>query len=279
MKTYKNEQLPGERALYNTHGAVIDSCVFFDGESALKECSDIEVINSTFDWKYPIWYSKNIKMSKTKITENGRAAIWYIEDSEFINMEIGAVKCFRRCNNVLVDNVTFTDSKETIWYSKNVTVKNTVFNGDYAFLNCQNIECDNITLNGNYCFDTCENVVVKNSTLVGRDAFWNCKNVTVIGCDIKGAYIGWNTENLTFIDCDIDSLQGLCYIKKLKMKNCRLHTTNLSFELCEDIEAEIDGRIASLKNPISGTIVCDGVDELILDKDQIDPSKTKIIIR
>lgn len=278
MKTIKDEKIAGERALYETHDALIDSCLFYDGESALKECSDLVVVNSTFDWKYPIWYSNNVKMRKSQITANGRAAIWYIENSEFVDMRIDAIKCFRRCFKVKAENIVFSDSKETFWYSNEILVKNVTLNGDYAFLNCKDLECENITLNGNYCFDTCENVVVKNSTLIGRDAFWNCKHVTVIGCKIEGAYICWNSEDVTFIDCDIDSLQGLCYIKGLKMRNCRLHTTNLSFEYVSDIDAEISSRIVSVKNPISGTIKSLGIDELILEENLIDPKKTNIII-
>ena len=44
MKTIKGLTLDSERALYNTNNAFISSCTFEgieDGESALKECCDI----------------------------------------------------------------------------------------------------------------------------------------------------------------------------------------------------------------------------------------------
>ena len=37
----KNQQFTGERALFNTHNAVIEECLFHDGESPLKESSSL----------------------------------------------------------------------------------------------------------------------------------------------------------------------------------------------------------------------------------------------
>jgi hypothetical protein len=45
------------------------------------------------------------------------------------------------------------------------------------------------------------------------------------------------------------------------------------------VEADITGTIDSVINPTSGTIKADHIKELILEKERIDPSKTKIICR
>ena len=50
-----------------------------------------------------------------------------------------------------------------------------------------------------------------------------------------------------------------------------------AFELCSNIDAEIKGSIMSIKNPISGQIKVDHVDEIIMDDPKIDQSKIKII--
>ena len=63
------------------------------------------------------------------------------------------------------------------------------------------------------------------------------------------------------------------------MENCKLLNTDLCFELCEDIDANICCHIDSVKNPISGMISAESIGELILDEKYIDPKKTKIIIR
>ena len=108
------------------------------------------------------------------------------------------------------------------------------------------------------------------------DAFWNCKNVTVENCYIDGEYIGWNSENLTFINCTITSNQGLCYIKNLVMRNCKLPATDLAFEY-STVDAEISSHIDSVKNPISGRIVADSIGEIIHESERVDTGATDII--
>ena len=59
------------------------------------------------------------------------------------------------------------------------------------------------------------------------------------------------------------------------MINCKLINTTLAFEY-SSVDAEISSRIESVLNPTSGQIKAESIGELILEKDQIDPSKTRI---
>ncbi len=59
------------------------------------------------------------------------------------------------------------------------------------------------------------------------------------------------------------------------LKNCKLLNTDLAFEYSA-VDAEVTTRIVSVKNPISGRIVCEGIDELIFDDPNVDPGKTEI---
>ena len=70
----------------------------------------------------------------------------------------------------------------------------------------------------------------------------------------------------------------MCYIDHLVMKNCKLLNTTLAFEY-STVDAEITGKIDSVMNPSSGVIRADSIDELIVEKDKVDPLKTKIIYR
>ena len=93
---------------------------------------------------------------------------------------------------------------------------------------------------------------------------------------ISGEYLGWNAKNLTLINCTIESLQGMCYIENLVMKNCRLIHTALAFEY-STVDAQIQGKIDSVLNPSGGIIRTDEIGELIIEKDKVDPAKTRII--
>jgi hypothetical protein len=130
---------------------------------------------------------------------------------------------------------------------------------------------------GNYSFDGNKNLEIRNSRLLSKDAFWNCENVTVYDSFLTGEYLGWNTQNLTLINCTIESLQGLCYVKGLTLKNCKLFNTSYAFEYSTHIDADIKGRVLQVFNPSSGVIRAEEIGELILDPTKIDPSQTEII--
>lgn len=128
-------------------------------------------------------------------------------------------------------------------------------------------------------FRRCRGVNLKNVNFLGAaETLWNSENVTVYDSFISGEYLGWNAKNLTLINCAIESLQGMCYIENLVMKNCKLLNTTLAFEY-STVDAEITGKIDSVMNPSGGVIRADSIAELIIEKDKVDPAKTKIICR
>ena len=112
--------------------------------------------------------------------------------------------------------------------------------------------------------------------MLSKDAFWNTNNVTVYDSYISGEYLGWNSKNLTLINCTIESLQGMCYIDNLVMKNCTLINTTLAFEYSA-VDVEVNGKIDSVFNPSKGIIKADEIGELIMQKDKINPEDTEII--
>jgi hypothetical protein len=60
------------------------------------------------------------------------------------------------------------------------------------------------------------------------------------------------------------------------MRGCRLVNTTVAFEY-STVDAEIEGSIDSVMNPASGRIQCESIDELIMEPNRIDPSRTTII--
>lgn len=266
----------GERALFNIHDKKIISSRFHDGESPLKFAQNVELDNCTFEWKYPLWHSNNIKVTNSSFFTMSRSGIWYTKNIEIKDCIIDAPKLFRRCDGVNVINSNFSDASETLWNSKNIRLEHVKAKGDYLGFNAENVYVNDFYLDGNYCFDGGKNIVVKNATLNSKDSFWNCDNVVVENSTIIGEYIGWNSKNLVFINCKIESNQGFCYIDGLKLVNCELNNTDLCFESCSNVQAEVTSVIDSVKNPISGYIHALGIKELILDPKYVDKSKIEI---
>ena len=150
--------------------------------------------------------------------------------------------------------------------------------GDYFAMDCENMKIQDFQLAGNYSFDGAKNVEIHNAKLLSKDAFWNSENVTVYDSVISGEYLGWNSKNLTLINCTIESLQGMCYIENLVMKNCKLVNTTLAFEY-STVDVEIQGGIDSVINPTSGVIRADSIGTLIMEKDRVNPADTEIICK
>lgn len=278
-KEYRNALLTGERALFQNDNVRIIDSVFADGESPLKESRNIELISSMFKWKYPLWYCENITAQNCTWFEMARAGVWYTKHITVEDCAIEAPKNFRRCEDLTLRNVSMPNAAETLWHCSNVTLENvTAAKGDYFAMNSRDMKISGLTLYGNYSFDGAKNIEIHNSKLLSKDAFWNSENITVYDSFISGEYLGWNAKNLTLINCTIESLQGMCYIENLVMKNCKTINTNLAFEY-STVDIDIVGGIDSVKNPISGIIRADSISELIMEKDKIDIRKTKIIYK
>ena len=139
------------------------------------------------------------------------------------------------------------------------------------------VKISNFSISGNYLLDGGRNIEISNAKLISKDAFWNCENVVVRDSLIIGEYLGWNSKNVTFINCTIESNQGLCYLDGIKLENCKLLNTDLSFEFSKDVQAEIVSDVDSVKNPISGSIRAKKIGEIILDPELVDVNQTKII--
>ena len=276
MQEIRQKKLVGERALFGEQNLRIYDSVFSDGESPLKECKDIAVYNSIFGWKYPLWYSNHVQVKDCTWYETARAGVWYTNHISVEDALIEAPKNFRRCEYVTLRNVTMSKAEETLWHCNHVEMEHVTAHGDYFAMNSCNLSLEHFTLSGNYSFDGAKNVEIHHARMISRDAFWNAENVTVYDSFISGEYLGWNAKNLTLVNCTVESLQGFCYIDHLVMKNCKLINTTLAFEY-STVDAQISGKIDSVMNPSSGTIRAEVIDKLILEKDKIDPSKTKII--
>lgn len=275
MKILEQGLFTGERALYNSHGVKICDSTFADGESPLKESSDIEIYGSIFKWKYPLWYCKNINVDNSVLLETARSGIWYTENIRMTDCVIEAPKTFRRSDGIELRRCNLPHAYETLWSCKNVILEDVGAVGDYFGMGSENIRAANLTIDGNYAFDGGRNIEIKGARLISKDAFWNCENVTVYDSIIIGEYLGWNSKNVTFINCTIESNQGLCYMENVKLVNCKLLNTDLAFEYSV-VDAEVTTEIDSVKNPISGKIHAKAIRELIMEKTLIDPEKTKI---
>lgn len=267
MMEFRNKTWDQERALYGMHNCKVVDCKFegpADGESALKECTNVEIENCDFKLRYPIWHVKNVKINNMRMTDTCRASMWYVDNIEIKNSQMNGIKALRECNNITIyDSSAISD--EFCWMCHNIKIKGLELSSVYPFLCCSNIEIEDMKANAKYCFQYAQDVTIRNLNIDTKDTFWHGKNVTVYDSVLKGEYLGWYSENLHLIRCKIIGIQPLCYCKGLVLEDCEMIDTNLSFEN-SDVKATIVGSILSIKNPISGYIHADSIGEIILDE-------------
>lgn len=280
MKEIENRTFPTERALYRAKDIRLISCRFAgeeDGESALKETENVELISCLLDLRYPLWHGKNLMIKNSEMTSSCRAALWYssricIEDSR-----MDGIKALRECEDIEMKR-TDIFSPEFGWKSRNIEGSDLSVESEYLFFEARNIRLHGLKFKGKYSFQYVKNVEIVDSELDTKDAFWHAENVVVRNSTVKGEYLAWYSENVTFIDCTIIGTQPLCYAKKLTLIRCRCVRCDLAFEY-SDVDADLIGSIDSIKNPRSGTIVVDEAKELIFTSDSVYPPLGKVIQR
>ena len=273
---FNNKYFAGERILFGANSLELKDCVFGTGESPLKECRDLQLTDSVFTYKYPLWYSENVRVERTTFETMARSGIWYTNKITVANSALQAPKLFRRCQGVTLDHVHFGDAEETMWTCKDIRIADSQINGNYFGKDSENIYLDHVSIIGNYAFDGAKNIEAHHCTFVTKDNFWNCENVMVYDSVLDGEYLAWNSKNVTLINCTIRSDQGLNYIDHLTMRNCKLIDSDLVFEYVSGLDAELAAPVVSIKNPVSGRVKVPEIGQLIMDEDKIIPERTVI---
>lgn len=280
MKNFEGLTLDEERALYGIKNAIVQNCSFSgeaDGESALKECTNVSINDCEFELRYPMWHIQSSRLKNCKMSETCRAALWYDREICISQSELNGIKALRECSDVLIKDSSI-NSSEFGWFCDRVKIKGAKLVSEYPFMKTTNLEISDFEMKGKYSFQYVENVFIKDSFLDTKDAFWHGKNITVQDSVVKGEYLGWYSENLKFVRCKIIGTQPLCYAQNLVLEDCEMVDTDLAFEY-SDVRADINSSIISVKNPRSGRIIADSIDEIIIDEHRIDNEKCEIVCR
>lgn len=279
MELIKNKSYEGERPLFATRNLQLEEVTIHTGESALKECKNIEAINCRFEGKYPFWHNDSFVVKNSLFTEGARAALWYSKNLHMTDTVVEAPKMFREMDGIKLENVQLPNALETLWYCRNVEMKNvTIDKGDYLFIHGENIRIENFRLKGNYSFQYCKNVEIRNAEINSKDAFWNTENVTVYDSTLNGEYLGWHSKNLRLVNCHISGTQALCYAKDLVMENCTMgDDADLCFEY-STLKARIKGPVRSVKNPSGGMIIAESYGDIIIDENCKTPGDCEIML-
>lgn len=267
MRTIQNQTFDAERALYGSSDIVVKDCSFdgpADGESAFKECQNIQAEHNFFNLRYPFWHDHGLVIRDSEMTELCRAALWYSDHITIENTKLHGIKALRECADVKMKGCNVI-SPEFGWSVRGIEMEDCDVESEYFMMRSANLHFTNVRMKGKYSFQYIEDSVFENCTFDTKDAFWHAKNVTVRNSVVKGEYLAWYCENVTFENCKIIGTQPLCYCKRLKLINCEMIDCDLAFERSE-VEAAITTPVLSIKNPLAGSrITVPAVGEIIRD--------------
>ena len=266
MKLIENKTFDEERALYNSSFLTLRNCRFegeADGESALKESSDIFADKCYFDLRYPFWHDKGVCVRDSVMSQNCRAAFWYSKYIELEDSKIHGIKALRECSDIKIRGCDIVSS-EFGWFLRGVLVRETRAEGEYFMMDSDFMDFEEFELHGKYSFQYIAKSTFDNCRLYTKDAFWHAKDVVIKNSVIEGEYLAWYAENITFENCVIKGTQPFCYCKGLKLINCKMIDADLAFEKSE-VEATLTEPVISIKNPKSGYITLPYANEIIID--------------
>ena len=258
-----------ERAFYgstNVHFKRITIDGIEQGESAFKECKNIIIEDTTIILKYTVWHCYNLNMCKTIFDANSRASIWYCNNVEITNCKLLSVKACRNCSNIVIKD-SIIESEDFAWKCESIRLENCKLRGATVtpLFDCSNVTLDGCEVVAKYILQYATNVNIYNTSIDTKDCLWHAKNVYCKNSKLVGEYLSWYSENVVYENCHIDSIQPLCYCKKLKLINCTMSNSNLAFEY-SDVDADVRSHVDSIRNVLSGKVVVDSLGEYVQDE-------------
>ena len=219
-KVIENQSMDQERALYNTNNALVRNCHFggpVDGESALKESSNFEVVDSVFDMRYVLWHDRNFVLRNVTLNEPTRAPLWYDHHGLIEDSKLHSIKNIRECLDITLRRCDI-DSDEFGWKCSALTLEDCKLNSVYGLLDSKNVTLRRVNSTGKYVLQYVENALIEDCTIDTKDCLWHARNVTIKNSTISSEYLAWYSDGLTFINCKIISTQPLTTVLLQELK-------------------------------------------------------------
>lgn len=146
MNTVKNQTFDEERALYGSQDLLVEDCSFdgpADGESALKESRNIQVVHSFFNLRYPFWHVHGLKLSGSEMTELCRAALWYSDHIEITDTRLHGIKALRECSDVTMKDCDIL-SPEFGWSVQGIRMEDSSAESEYFMMRSSDLHFRNV---------------------------------------------------------------------------------------------------------------------------------------
>lgn len=166
VKIFNSEMTLNCRAAlwYSDHIDITDCN--FNGVKILRECSNINVVNSQIISAEPFWKCNKIKIANS--TMGGEYAFLMSKNIEISNLKFEGKYSFQYVKNMVIKDSSL-NTKDAFWHIENVTVYNSTIIGQYLGWYSKNLHLVNCKIVGTQPFCYCENLVLENCEMVDAD--------------------------------------------------------------------------------------------------------------
>ena len=141
---------------------------------AVRECSNIKVVDCNIDSIEFGWKCKNITIENSKINSQ-----YMMLDSSGVtikNLDFTGKYSFQYMKDLVIEDSTL-DTKDAFWHSENVTVKNSVVKGEYLAWFSQGLTLIDCTIIGTQPLCYCEDLKLINCKMIDTDLSFEYSSV------------------------------------------------------------------------------------------------------
>lgn len=158
---------------YSTDITISDTKLY--GIKAVRECENVTIRDCDISSVEFGWINNNIKMSScSAISEY---FMFRSSHLDFNDVKMKGKYSFQYITDSVFADCTF-ETKDAFWHSKNVTVKNSIINGEYLAWYSENLTLENCVIKGTQPFCYCKNLNIINCTMTDCDLAFERSVVT-----------------------------------------------------------------------------------------------------
>lgn len=144
------------------------------GIKALRECSDIELLNTSvvspeFGWRSHRIVGKNLSVE-------GEYGFFESSKIQLEKLNFKGKYSFQYVHDLVIEDGNL-DTKDAFWHTKNVYVKNSVIKGEYLAWYAEDITFENCTIIGTQPLCYCKNLKLVNCKMIDCDLSFEYSDV------------------------------------------------------------------------------------------------------
>ena len=231
--TAEHCRFEGKYPFWHVRGFTISDCLFTEGARAA------------------LWYSQQLRMSDTLV--EAPKMFREMDDLHLERVRLpNAAETLWFCRGIELRDVDVSNGDYIFLHSSNIRIDRYRQLGNYSFQYCRDVEIRNAEIHSKDAFWNSENVTVYDSLLDGEYLGWHSRNLRLVNCRIAGTQPLCYAENLIMENCTMSEDCDLAFEYSTLQADIRSRVTSVKNPADGSIRAESIGELIldeHCKNP------------------------------